>query len=146
MKKISIALFAALFATGLMAPASGAADGREVSKDYSMASGGFVGHGEFGSEIHWTLGAQYQNFEARRGERSVTLAVEDSFGETVLAHVHVYRDGDKKVDQELDFCGASNPIAVRPGTVIEVGTIMGFCDDDSPSIVTEGTITATFSR
>ena len=146
MKKPTIMLLTALLAVALAAPASGAPEGREVSKDYSMASGAFVGHGQFGSEVHWTLGAAYQSFEARSGERSVTLKVDDAFGETVMAHVHVYRNDDNKIDEEMDFCGTSKPIAVRSGTVVEVGTIMGFCDDNTPSIVTEGNITATFTR
>lgn len=141
MKKLIALSTVALLAAA--APASGAGKAREVTEEYTMSSGAFVGHGE----AHWTLGADYVRFVAERGERWVTLEVDDSTDQPVRGHVHIDVDGDGKLDRQLDFCGTTaTPIAVKPGTVIEVGTIVGLCDDMSPSIVTEGTITARFTR
>ncbi len=146
MKTIT-AIAAAAFLV-LAGPASGADRARQVSEDYSMASGAVVSHGEVSAgEVHWSAGSHYATFRAQRGERSVTLSVEDQTGGAVMAHVHVDRDGDGELDEQVDFCGeTSKPIAVSKVSVVEVGAIFGMCDDSSPSIVTEGTITATFTR
>jgi hypothetical protein len=129
-------------------PAAGAGKSREATEAYSMASGAVVSHGEVsGGEVHWTAGSHYALFRAERGEKLVTLAVEDQAGGPVLAHVHVDRDGDGELDDEVDFCGkTSEPIAVSKATVVEVGALFGMCDESTPSIVTEGTITATFTK
>ena len=125
------------------APALGAGGAREVTEDYRMSNGAFVDHGE----AHWTLGSAYAPFRAERGERWVTLAINDATGQPVRGHVHVDRDRDGKLDHQVDFCGkTAKPIAVQPGALVEVGVIMGLCDESTTSIVTEGTITATFSR
>ena len=142
MKKALLLLTAGLAAAALVAPA-GAATARRVTHDYTMANGAFVGHGE----AHWTLGAEYAVFEAKPGERELSLEIEDASGSPVRGHVHVYYGAGEKIDKTLDFCGATpEPIALQPDTRIEVGTIMGLCDASTPSIVTEGTITATFHR
>ena len=121
---------------------------RTDTAEYTIASGAAVGHGELGnSEVHWTLGADYAVFEAARGERAVSLEIVDSSGMTARGHVHIDLDGDGKLDRQVDFCGSTTkPISVRGGSVIEVGTIFGVCEDGSPSIVTEGEITATFTK
>ena len=145
--KTMVALVAAICLVAA-APAAGAAKSRKVTEEYSMASGAFISHGGSpGGEAHWTLGSEYAQFRAAARERAVSLSVEDASGGAVRAHVHIDQDGDGKLDKQLDFCGSTtDPIAVKPGAVIEVGTIVGTCDDTTPSIVTEGTITATFSR
>ena len=113
-----------------------------------MASGAVVSHGQVeAGEVHWSAGSHYAKFRAERAEKFVTLAVEDTAGGAVMAHVHIDRDGDGEVDEQVDFCGeTSKPIAVSKGSVVEVGAIFGMCDESTPSIVTEGTITATFTR
>ena len=135
---LAVSLFVAAFATQ-----AGAAQSRVVTEEYTMANGAFVGHGE----AHWTLGAAYTRFVAASGERNVTLEIADASGQPVRGHVHIDLDADGKLDRQVDFCGAtSKPISVRSGAVVEVGTLVGLCEDNSPSIVTEGTITATFSK
>ena len=143
MKKLIAAIATGLMTMSLVAPAS-AARGRDVTAEYTMSNGAFVGHGE----AHWTLGAEYAVFTAEDDERTVSISIEDAFGGNVRGHVHInYNDGGKKLDDQVDFCGATaEPIDVEPGSTIEVGTLMGICDDNTPSIVTEGTITATFSK
>ena len=145
MKTVTAIATVALLA--LAAPASGASKARDVTEGYSMASGAVISHGEVsGGEVHWSAGSHYAVFRAERGERFVTLAVEDQTGGPVMAHVHIDRNGDGKLDEQVDFCSESEPIAVSKASVVEVGAIIGMCDGSSPSIVTEGTITATFSR
>jgi hypothetical protein len=146
MKTVTAIAGAALLV--LAAPASGAGKTREASEEYSMASGAVVSHGEVeGGEVHWSAGSHYAKFRAERAEKFVTLAVEDAAGGPVLAHAHIDRNGDGDLDQQVDFCGeTSEPIAVTKGSVVEVGAIFGMCDESTPSIVTEGTITATFTR
>ena len=143
MKKTTVFLTAALLAAVLAPSASAGRQSREVTESYTMAAGAFVGHGE----AHWTLGADYQRFESKSGERAVAFVIEDASGAPVRGHVHIDNNGDGELDDQLDFCGSTaKPIAIDPGAIVEVGTIMGLCDETSPSIVTEGTITATFSR
>ena len=121
---------------------AGATPVRDETHEYTMANGAFVGHGE----AHWTLGAEYAVFEVRKGEHAVQFEIVDESGSPVRGHVHVYLDEDDKIDDTVDFCGTTpKPISVHPGATVEVGTIMGLCNDTSPSIVTEGTITATFT-
>ena len=143
MKKTMVFLAAGLLAAVLATDAVAARQSREVTESYTMATGAFVGHGE----AHWTLGAEYQRFEAKNGERAVSFVIEDSSGAPVRGHVHIDNNGDGELDDQFDFCGSTaKPIAIEPGATVEVGTIMGLCDDTSPSLVTEGTITATFSH
>ena len=144
MKKLIAAAGTCLIAVSLVTPATADVRGREVTQDYTMSNGAFVGHGE----AHWTLGAAYSVFKAEKDERRVSIAIQDAFGETVRGHVHInYNNGGKTLDDQVDFCGTTTePIKVEPGSTIEVGTLMGFCDDNTPSIVTEGTVTATFSK
>ena len=144
----TITAIAAVALLALVTPASGAHSERQVTEEYSMASGAVVSHGEVtGGEVHWSAGSQYAVLRAERGEKFVTLTVEDQTGGPVLAHVHVDRNDDGELDEQVDFCGeTAEPIAVSKASVVEVGAIFGMCDDSSPSIVTEGTITATFTR
>ena len=143
MKKATALIAAGLVTAALASPAV-AGSSREVTEEYTMSNGAFVGHGE----AHWTLGAEYAVFEAEEDERFVSLAIEDGSGGSIRGHVHInYNNGGKKLDDQVDFCGSTpKPIEIEPGATIEVGTLMGICDDNTPSIVTEGTITATFSR
>ena len=143
-KTLMVLIPALLLATATVAAASPT---RTDTAEYTIANGAAVGHGEVEPQAHWTLGADYARFRAVRGERSVTLEITDESGFPASGHVHIDLDGDGKLDRQVDFCGkTSKPIAVRGGSVVEVGTIFGTCEDGSPSIVTEGTITATFSK
>jgi hypothetical protein len=56
-------------------------------------------------------------------------------------------DGDGELDKIEDFCAETpKPIAVGEAKKIELGVIFGSCPDDSPALVTQGTVTATFTR
>lgn len=55
--------------------------------------------------------------------------------------------GEGEAHWESEFCSATDaPIELGAAKVIEVRVVMGTCSDNQPSIVTSGTITATFSR
>ena len=143
MKKIAVSVVAGLLIASLAAPAAGGARARKVTHDYTVANGVFWGHGE----MHWTLGAEYAKFQTQRGERHVTLAIADASGAPVRGHVHIDQNADGELDDQVDFCGeTAKPIALEPRAVVEVGVIMGMCDEATPSFVTEGTITATFTK
>ena len=148
MKKTLLVVIPALLLS--VTSAGSAAPTRTDTAEYTIANGAAVGHGEVGdpeTEVHWTLGSDYARFRAARGERSVMLEITDQSGMTASGHVHIDLDADGKLDRQHDFCGAtSKPLAVRPGAIVEVGTIFGTCEDGSPSVVTEGTITATFTK
>lgn len=115
---------------------------RVVERPYSMSNGMVTGN----SEAYWTVGTAFKAFKARRGERTVVFSITDEASPNVRGHIHTDVDGDGDVDHEADFCSESEPIAVRPGQRIEVAVLLGECPDGEASLVTEGTITATFSR
>lgn len=49
-------------------------------------------------------------------------------------------------DRDTEFCSATDrPFRVRPGDEIYVGAYKGTCADGMLSVVTTGTITATFT-
>lgn len=144
MRKGLLALAATLVATSLATPSVGAAGNRTETEDYTMSNGMVV----FDStEAHWTIGTAYQVFRARPGERLVSFSIADDTGQAVRGHIHMDMDNDGKLDHAKDFCSETpKPLEVRAGQKIEVGVLLGQCPDGSPSIVTEGTITATFLK
>lgn len=146
MKINRIALVAAATLAASMvasAPASSASPtGRDVTKEYSMSNGMVAS----GSQAYWNVGTAYKVFKARRGERHVILNIADQASPSVRGHYHLDVDGDGKLDEGKDFCNESQPIRIDPGQRIEVAVLMGECPGGDPSVVTEGTITATFTR
>ncbi len=144
MRRALVVLVTGLTIAGLTVPASLASADREVTRDYSMSSGMVTD----GAEAHWYLGTEYQVFRAQPGEKHVSLTITDSTGQPARGHIHMDMNGDGKLDHVEDFCTTTaDPIAIRPGRKIEVGVVMGTCPDGTtPSIATQGTITATFSK
>lgn len=134
---IAVASLVMLVTSSAASPSQRAAERR-----YSMSNGMVAGS----SEAYWQIGTEFKVFKARPGERRVVFSIVDEAGPNVRGHIHTDVDGDGDVDHEADFCSESEPIAVRPGQRIEVAVLLGECPDGEPSVVTEGTITATFSR
>lgn len=126
----------------IAAPAHAAPSDREVTKPYSMPNGMVVGT----LQVYSTLTTEYLVFKARAGERSVTFSIADATGADVRGHVHLDFDGDGQMDDGEDFCSESDPIQVRPGQRVMVGVMLGHCRGGEPSLVTQGTVTATFSK
>ena len=84
-------------------------------------------------------------FTPRRGERSVSVVVEDTSGLPARAIVGQDLDGDGTSDIVHDICGASEaPIKFRRGIDVRIYTQEGPCADGTTAMATFGTITATF--
>lgn len=142
MRKIVAILIGCCLAAACLTPVS-AGGGRQESQEYSLSTG-VAGHG---TEAHWSMGTKYQVFRPREGERFVSLTIADKTGLPARGHIHMDADGDGKLDHITDFCGGTlDPIPVGRAKKIEVGVIFGTCPDDSPAVVTQGVVTATFTK
>lgn len=135
MRRVAVPLIVILVAGSMVSPSMGATEDRTVTKPYTILRGQV----QFNSqEVAW-VGTQPETFTARRGERWVTLALEDQTGNPVRGRVQINGDA-------VQFCSETDEaIRVRRGQKIRVSALLGSCDDGF-SIATEGTITATFSR
>jgi hypothetical protein len=145
MRKIVVVLVVGLVALSGFAPANGAAN-RTVNKPYTMANGVVV----YGSiYAGWTLGTPYKVFRPEAGDRFVSFTIADEAGQPSRGHIHMDANGDGKLEH-LDFCTETpKPLRVGHAKKIEVAVLLGTCADEAdptPSVVTQGTITATFSR
>ncbi|MGH2756874.1 MAG: hypothetical protein ACRDI3_03710 [Actinomycetota bacterium] len=73
-------------------------------------------------------------------ERSVRIRIEDLSGTAVMAAVDQTQD-----DFEI-FCGKSDHIPIVGGQDVRIHLLEGLCEDrEEPSVVSIGTISATFS-
>ncbi|MDP9067923.1 MAG: hypothetical protein M3N53_06205 [Actinomycetota bacterium] len=141
MRKIIPTLIAALLSVSLAPTSGAAASDREVTKAYTMANGTVVYNS---ASAEWSIGTQYKVFRPQPGERFVSISVSDDAGQPVSGHVHIRREG--KLDH-VDFCNETQtPIELGAAKKVEIGVHLGTCSDATPSLVTQGTITATFSR
>lgn len=87
------------------------------------------------------------SFTPRRGERYVSVVIEDKTGVPVRAFVEQDVDDDGQADLSVEFCGAtSEPIRFQKGAPVEVWAQEGPCADNSGGASTFGTVTATFTR
>ena len=142
MRRMIPFVLAGLIATSLATPASGEASKREVTKEYTMANGMVIYDS---SSATWSLGTAWKIFRPRPVERFVSFSVSDDAGQSVFLHVHVDANGDGK-KEHLDFCDRTpKPIRLGATKKIEVAVFLGTCNDGTPSVVTQGTVTATFS-
>lgn len=143
MRKLFAAVTLALLATSLFAPASSATSKRNVTKEYTMANGMVIYDSTHAS---WSLGTAWKVFRPKQGERFVSFAISDNSDQPVLGHIHIKpnRGGETK---HIDFCNETpKPIRLGATKKIDVAVFTGTCPDGTPSVVTQGTITATFSR
>lgn len=79
----------------------------------------------------------------------VKIEVADATGQNAAGFLAQQdADGDGFNDPYGEFCGAHEaPIPLEvPGAPVGLSITMGLCDNGTPSIVTSGTITATFSN
>lgn len=75
-------------------------------------------------------------------ERFVSIEIADAHGQPVTGVV-VQPDGD----EETHVCGATEkPVKVRPYENVTVFLMNGTCGDSGASVVTTGTVTATFTK
>ena len=133
--RIFTLMLAGLLVGSMSAPSVAGADGRSVEKRYTITRG----HLQLNSqEVAW-MGSQAEQFRARAGERSVRISLEDDTGNPARGRVEV--NGDI-----IQFCSTTEkPIRVQPGDKINVHAVFGSCGN-ALAVVTEGTITATFSK
>lgn len=143
MRKIVAIAAACLFVASLIGPASGAPSDRKVTKQYTMANGMVV----FDSaEAQWSVGTAWKIFRPEAGERFVSVSVSDEADQPVYGHIHLKPEADGKT-KDVDFCNeTTKPIRLGAAKKIDVAIFLGTCSDGTPSVVTEGTITATFSK
>lgn len=136
MKRLAAVLSIAMLSASFVVPGHAAGPHRTQQFTYRAPSG-FVIPGVSTATIQ--LNNNWATFDVLKGERSVTFSIEDASGRPALGHFSGTRfDGS--------FCRSTDqPLKVRPGDTIYVGAMLGPCDDGL-SVVTTGTITATFSR
>ncbi|MGH2756739.1 MAG: hypothetical protein ACRDI3_03015 [Actinomycetota bacterium] len=144
MRRIVVALTAALLVASLLGPTSAAAaSNRTVTKPYTMAHG-MVIYGA--THATWSIGTAWKIFIPKPGERFVSFSVSDDTDQPVFGHIHIDANGNGR-KEHIDFCSeTSKPIRLGATEKIEVAVFLGTCPDGTPSLVTQGTVTATFSR
>lgn len=134
MRKITALLLAGLVVGLLAAPSFAGNDGRTVTRDYTITRARI--HVQ---DVRSWIGTQREFFRALPGERWVSFSLEDNNGVPVRGRVEV---GGVVVE----FCSdTQKPIRVRAGQEIAASAIFGPCGS-AFSLVTEGAITATFSK
>lgn len=135
MRRLAFPLVIILLAGSMIAPSMAASADRTVTKNYTM----FRGQIQFNDqEVAW-MGTQAELFHTRAGERWVTFSLEDETGNPVLGRVQVN-------GRVVRFCSDTNEaLRVRRGDELKVSATFGLCDGGF-SVVTEGIITATFSK
>ena len=142
MRKVATILAAGLVAASLLSPANAADTRRTVTETYSIMSGFISGN----SQGSFQIGTNWAIFTPRAGETHISLSIEDATGGPVVGRVFFFNAG-RWSDREAEFCSATDrPLRVRPGDDVYVGAYLGTCSDGTLSLVTTGTITATFSR
>lgn len=144
MGKLTPTLVACVLAVVLGAPASGAPSDRKVTKEYTMANGMVIYES---THATWDIGTAWKTFRPQPGEQFVSFSVSDDTGQPVYGHIHLDDAGGKRIDREIDFCNETQkPIRVDSTRRIEVAVFLGTCPNATPSVVTQGTITATFTK
>ena len=133
MRKIILILAVAMVATS----ASGAAATGGVhtaTRPYTVERGAVVNDGA----STW-VGTQPETFVAGPRDHRVTIALADDSGQAVAGRVEIG-------DQAVEFCSQTDqPLPVHKGDEINVSATFGPCGS-AVSTVTQGTITATFTR
>jgi hypothetical protein len=143
MRRLILFALGSTIALTLIPSASGVERAREVSRPYDLASGVRLPD----SEVHWSLPAVTTGarFRAQPGETSVTIEIEDRLGGVAIAHVHIDRNGDGRLDVDKDACGTKPArFSITAQSRIEVYPVAGVCPDGTPALVTQGRIHATF--
>lgn len=142
MRRATIGATAAVAAACLiaMAPAAlGGAARRVEDAQYNYTSG-LARPGGTSGEL--TLG--FAEFETLAREKTVTLAVADASGRTVLARAAQDVDGDDRLDWTSDFCGSTDaPLPIQGGVPLQVFVMEGSCGAEA-SVPTTGSIRAVF--
>ena len=156
MRKTIITLVAVgLVAGALLAPAAEAGKkkkrkARVVTATYHTPAGGVATPVVSGGISSCTTGVANVGcieVPTTAKDRYVKIKVTDASGQNVGGYVSQGdTNGDGIGDLFGDFCGAhSSPVPITPGRPLKVSVYSGTCADGSPSVVTTGTIKATFT-
>ena len=121
---------------GGSASAGKKAKGRTATLEYANPNSFWVGPADV--SVYTNGFADFLTFKTKRSEHNVSLSVEDASGIPVSGAVF------QKGERVGRFCGAGD-VELPGGKSIIVSLYVGTCEDNSPSVVTEGTITATFT-
>ncbi len=131
----SLALALAVLVLG---PVAHAAKSRTVTGEYNT----LVVSDDL-QQGHYSNGV---DFRTKKGERFVSIELEDRSGEMAFAVLGQDLDGDGIRDTEHEICGATDsPIAFEPGINVRVYAQEGTCGGE-PTVSTLGKVTATFTR
>jgi hypothetical protein len=143
-KRFSVVAAALLTVATFGAPGSATPAERTVTESYSMTSG-FI---SWSSEGSIQMGTNWTTFIPRPGERTVSLSIDDAAEGPVVGRVFFWNTQRQNwAARDAKFCSATGrPLRVRPHEHVYVGAYIGQCDSGEISVVTTGTITATFSK
>ena len=139
MRKLIVAVAVAglvLASLGGSAYAGKKAKSRTATLDYANPNAVWVG--PFDVTVYTDAVAEFLTFRTKRSEDHVSISVEDASGLPVSGAIF------QKGDRVGRFCGEGD-LDLPGGKYIIVTLYVGMCEDNSPSVVTKGTITASFS-
>lgn len=147
-KKVLLGLLSAALGLSLLMPAAGAAPigPRSVEEAYDSFSGVVLPN----AEAHQSLvmdGVVF--FKPLPGERHVSLAITDAAGGEIFAGVFLDRNGDGYYrGNRVEFCGSTTAPLLLPRKTAQIAVELyqGTCPAGTPSVVTNGTVTARFTR
>ena len=139
MKKLTLATLALC----LMAIPAQAGGGRTESGEYNTV----VVEPQNGSPSAKGQITNGVTFSPRKGERHISVVVEDQSGLPARAVVGQDIDGDGVTEWIGELCGATeSPIRFRKGYDVTVAAQEGPCANNTVGMATFGTITATFTK
>lgn len=110
---------------------------RTARADYTSPNS--VGAGEQRYGVYSDVTGWYLSFKTKPGEDHVSLNVTDKTGTAVAGTIYI------KGERKTHFCGSSDDVRLNGARSISVILWTGACEDDTPSVVTQGTVEAVFS-
>jgi hypothetical protein len=125
------------------AAATGTSVDRSVTRPYQLPEGVVVA----GNGAEFEHPVKTLSFRSRRSERRVSFQVSDESGLSARGHVYVDKDDDGRWEKIGEFCSETDrPIQVAPRQRVAVALLSGTCEAGDPSLITQGELTATFTR
>lgn len=136
LKKVLLLAGASVLIAALTTPATaGARDSRVETIEYAARND------DIPRPIYSDLGAGFADITLPAGpERFLSIAIEDSSGGAVAVEV-------LQGNRVANICGKTeSPLPIRPNMPVTLNLYSGRCPDGTPSVVTTGTLTATFEK
>jgi hypothetical protein len=141
MRKTIVAIGVAgllLSSIGGQALAGKASKARTATIEYANPNA--VSTGDFNVSFYSEQTGGFHVFKTKKSENLASFQIEDASGQAVSAAL--YQNG-KLVDR---FCGSGDDIKLPGGKHVIIELYAGACEDNTPSVVTQGTITGTFQN